>query len=729
MSAISKLLVTIIILSYASATFALQQSVLTTPIDLSNQLPALDLAYKPKLVNLKNGILIAVYGDAIENTPDHYVYDLKIDAVRPARDVFIRTCDSTNLDCSLESNWTAAFNLSSTANLFSISTDWSGDGTRTPSYGDSDNPHAFAAGSHVVVSWVDTYCPSGAQRTVTYADRNNREVPMNCVYVAHSSGNNVGNAANWKVDRLTDGSRDAKQDVSRGLSSGAWAVTWQEDPLGLQPGEGEGPGEGGSGAKVSPGTDVWYSFTSNVSSTGGAIGVWSTPVRITDNQTSFGLPKSYTYNPVKDLSGNAVDPSLIDSGSTGASRANLAVVGGSSPPKTIVAYEESKGSSGASSGKFLRYQTFNYNAPPTDTVCNPSDYENCRTGCIVSDPAENARRARFVTQTNPGSSGLRWAIFWRQGLDTQGGPADIMLRLGYTNFTASNLQPAVDYPNCYTSDYGNAINLANSPPLNISSNTPRAKRRNLADSSSANSQENARAHRAVLRGDFLNVAYIYTPDWLVAETTDLANYNLYLRHYDANYDTVWDAGYIRHVGKWRSPINLSHITDTTINVKEPRLQGPPGDGPGCADPTAPTNPSDCQNSDVLVAAWGTETNVNTTIASPQNLDIYLTRTTDQAASFEPVITLAGGSNIQGESQLRITPAGTDIYAVWTEQDNAGAINTMYSQLTDQAIPPRLSGGCSYNSRGGSFDPVLPGLLLLSLFYLLRNRNRVRKTTY
>jgi len=105
---------------------------------------------------------------------------------------------------------------------------------------------------------------------------------------------------------------------------------------------------------------------------------------------------------------------------------------------------------------------------------------------------------------------------------------------------------------------------------------------------------------------------------------------------------------------------------------------------------------------MLVAAWGTETNVYANVGNAQNLDIYLTRSTNQTLSFEPVITLAGGSNIQGESQLRISPAGTDIYAVWTEQDSAGAINTMYAQLTKQAIPqPRvllkLSGsGCSYN---------------------------------
>jgi hypothetical protein len=168
-------------------------------------------------------------------------------------------------------------------------------------------------------------------------------------------------------------------------------------------------------------------------------------------------------------------------------------------------------------------------------------------------------------------------------------------------------------------------------------------------------------------------------------------------------------------------VNLSNIWDSTINVKEPRLVGPPGNRAGCVDPQAPTDPRDCQNKNVVVAAWGTETNVSANTVSAENLDIFVTRTTDQAASFEPVVVLAGGDNIQGESQIRITPAGTDIYAVWTEQDTMGAINSMYAQITEQEIPPPAmsnlgSGGCSYNPKG-KFDPMLPVLLLVSIIYL------------
>ncbi len=39
-------------------------------------------------------------------------------------------------------------------------------------------------------------------------------------------------------------------------------MTWQEDPEGLRPGQGLGPGEGWSGAVVNQQTDLWYSFIS-----------------------------------------------------------------------------------------------------------------------------------------------------------------------------------------------------------------------------------------------------------------------------------------------------------------------------------------------------------------------------------------------------------------------------------------------------------------------------------
>ena len=658
-----------------SIAWGIERISLSVPIQLSTQTPDFNGAYKSKLVRTPAGILVAVYGDFVENDPSRYVYDAKQSSERPARDVFITVCDSAANDCSVKSNWSLPINISNTALMSSMQTDWNGDGTRTAYHGDSDNPHIFASGDHVVVTWVDKYCPGVAQRSVTYPESDDREIAMSCVYAAHATSD----FSAWAVDRLSDGSRDAKQDVNKGLKSGAWAITWQEDPLGLQPGEAEGPGDGSSGAKTSDGTDIWYTFTSDVATVG-----WKPPVRVTNNHTTeFGLPPDAS-NPLKDIDGNSVDPNLIETGEAGASRANMSVIGGSSPPTAVIAYEESKGSAGLSQGKFVRYHQFPYNKPPTTA--------NDKAGCIVSNPLEGARRARFVAQTNAGSdSGIRFALFWRQGLYDQGGPADIMMRIGYKSADAGStgllpvdLSPAVD-PGCYALDYAAAANLGNAAPLNISTNTPAATDANLSDSSEANSLENARAHRGVLRGDDLYMGYIYAEDGRAADATDLDNYNFYVRRFNAAN------------GAWGSPANLSNFKSTGVNVLEPRLVGMPGNGPGCTDPTDPatiTNPEDCQDKSIVVAAWGSETNVYDDAGSSENLDIYITRTVDKAESWEPVRVI-GGPSSQGESQIRTTPDGNRLFVVWNETANA-MTNTMFSLGVPETYTSSSGSSCSIN---------------------------------
>lgn len=660
-----KKFVTYLVFSLALCTsivWGIEQLSLSRPIELSTQAPDLNDAYKGKIVRTSAGILVVAYGDILENDPSHYVFDSKQSSERPARDIFITFCDSANSDCTVKANWSSSINISNTASKSSMQTDWNGDGTRTAYYGDSDNPHIFASGNHVVVTWADKYCDSGGvQRSVIYPESEDREIAMSCVHAAHSSSN-FSALTDWTVDRLSDGSRDAKQDATKGLSSGVWAITWQEDPLGLQPGEGGGPGEGSSGAQTSDGTDIWYTYTANVSKAVSDIGVWTTPVRVTDNQTGFGLPDA--FNPIKDTDGNPVDPMDIETGITGASRANMSVIGGSSPPNAIIAYEETKGPAGVGQSKFIRYHLFPYN--------NPSTADSDKAGCIVSDPFEGARRVRFVAQTKPASgSGIRFALFWRQGLYNQGGPADIMLRVGYktadagsTGLNPADLDPPVD-ANCYALDYASAVNLENAAPLNMSSNTLTATDANLSDSSEANSLENARAHRAVLRANDLYVGYIYTEDGEVAEATDLANYNFFVRRFNASN------------GAWGSPVNLSNITYTGINVLEPRLMGMPGNGPGCTDPANITNPENCQNKSVVIAAWGTETNVYENTVASENLDIFITRTVDKFTNWEPVVSLATGPDSQGEAQIRTTPDGNRIFSVWNETGN-GMTDSMFS---------------------------------------------------
>ncbi|RPI28861.1 MAG: hypothetical protein EHM52_04875, partial [Actinomycetota bacterium] len=63
-----------------------------------------------------------------------------------------------------------------------------------------------------------------------------------------------------KPERLTSGVRDAFSTGIDGAEGAGFGVVWQEDPDGLRPGAGEGPGEGWSGAVANHKTDMWYSF-------------------------------------------------------------------------------------------------------------------------------------------------------------------------------------------------------------------------------------------------------------------------------------------------------------------------------------------------------------------------------------------------------------------------------------------------------------------------------------
>ncbi|MEA1989496.1 MAG: choice-of-anchor O protein, partial [Pseudomonadota bacterium] len=383
------------------------------PIVLSNQAGDLNSAYKAKLVRLGNGALISVFGDAVD--ADKVVYDLKADEERPARDIFIRTCDSINTNCALDENWSAPQNVSGTADKTSISTDMNGDidgsATRTPYYGDSDKPNISNGGSNIMITWTDKYCTGDNQRTVSYVTRNNREVPFSCTYARYATVNG-GGVITWGVGsetagiQLSDGSRDAKQDVSKVNSFGKSVITWQEDPQGLMIGGGDGPGHGASGATANHGTDIWFTTTTqanNATDTAGKTTGLNTIARLTDNATSN---LSGGHPSVKDANGVAVDGANIDSGQTSATRANTGLVG----PTIVVAYEETKGSEEIEIGKYIRYHSFPYSAVDTSAEIEAFTVQS---GCLISNPTENARRVRFVPQATPGSSGLQMGIFWK----------------------------------------------------------------------------------------------------------------------------------------------------------------------------------------------------------------------------------------------------------------------------------------------------------------------------
>ena len=639
-----------------------------TPFALSDG----DSGDKPKIQRAGDGTLVVVYGDAPDNS--RLVYDVKAAAERPARDVFVKTCkpDATKT-CDNKADWSAAINLSQSSALSSISTAWRDtvEAGLTAYPGDIDKANIKTSGPVMVVTWVGKYCPDGdlatagvqppVQRAIRYVERESRVIPFSCMWMARSTNNGT----TWSAPvQLSNGERDAIQDSSSGNFNsetrvGQVNISWQEDPQGLQLGEADGPGDGASGANVNGGTDVWYTYATidlSVPSTPADDFVLAPATRLTDNwQGEYGLAGS--TNPIFDGTGANVDPGQLEKGQAGASRPNIGMVGSTS----IVAYEETKGAEGLAEGKFVRYHAFPFNTVPATAAG--------KAGCIISDPLKNARRVRFLTQSaaDAGAGGIYLAIFWKEGIYDQGGPSDIVVRRGMGGLQPANMVPAVDAA-CATSSYAAASALTSARAQNVSSRTSvvTAADNGLADDTELNYTENALAHRGVLRGRDLWVGYSYTSD-LVKLWAQLDNYNFWIRKFNAD------------TGAWELPRNVTNITDRRINVREPRLFGTPRSNTtacptGDPDDATTTDPAQCQNTDVVYAAWGTQENV-----SPYDPDggadlgVFITASLDAAETFLAPIrySVAAGVLFQDdeaafESQVVTRPDGLRFYGVWNQ---------------------------------------------------------------
>lgn len=153
--------------------------------------------------------------------------------------------------------------------------------TGSPGYAMDDATRAAVAGTLGVTPGADLYLDdvfgvAGSQGSIDYSgdefEQNQPvgEVPFSCLWTARGvllEGDDPNTVAveqhymEWfKPERLTSGRRDVNRVEIRMVEGAGAAITWQEDPEGLRPGQGLGPGEGWSGAIAHNQTDVWYSF-------------------------------------------------------------------------------------------------------------------------------------------------------------------------------------------------------------------------------------------------------------------------------------------------------------------------------------------------------------------------------------------------------------------------------------------------------------------------------------
>jgi hypothetical protein len=122
----------------------------------------------------------------------------------------------------------------------------------------------------------DLFGVNGQQGSVDYTLQGHPEVgeiPYSCVWTARGkllAGDDPSTPSEteatyvmWtKPERLTSGARDANLPAVDCVKDAGCILTWQEDPGGVRPGQGLGPGEGWSGAIANGKTDIWYSYIS-----------------------------------------------------------------------------------------------------------------------------------------------------------------------------------------------------------------------------------------------------------------------------------------------------------------------------------------------------------------------------------------------------------------------------------------------------------------------------------
>lgn len=377
-------------------------------------------------------------------------------------------------------------------------------------------------GANALLTWTSSDCAGNAAQKINanLVPLTGKNQPYMCLWAARS----VNGGVDWTLQRLTDGSLDPDEDVPAGsvqytsdtASTGHFAISYQADPKGLQLGDAEGPGDGASGANVSPGTNIWYTYLSKAAFEAGTD--FPAPVQLSDNNdTATGKP--------------------------GASRANLAISGSTA----VIAYEETKGD--GSGGKQIIYHSFPANAAPT-----------LQAGTAISNPANNARRVRFQLQGNEAlgdadkdgdaadgdTRGVHVMLLWRETtLTTAAAASDVMGRRGIKN---TALRP------------GSTGFLASDVLADTVAN--------LSDPTAASLADNALAHRGVLRGDFAAVAYDHTPDKAAADAYT-ATYNLFIRRSSDGGNTWGTARNMSNLADASTRVVEPRLVGTPGTIKRP----------------------------------------------------------------------------------------------------------------------------------------------------------------
>ncbi len=428
-------------------------------------------------------------------------------------------------------------------------------------------------------------------------------------------------------------------------------------------------------------------------------------------------------------------------------------------------------------GKNVIYHFFDYNKPVKvagGEILNPQEVdENGELVFLVDElgapivdylgnpvPAyENARRPRFLIQgldaAQKSKNKTSMVTLYKMGEDGKGRPSDIIMqRWDISNYDSTN------HPNPYdtfylekdTGDldgylgeyrYQNISSVTVDEVETYTNDSGETRYKLLRWSQTAENlddqttvpfteegqegwdNDDARAHRGFLRGDFLAVAYTWTPNWTAARNGNDV-YNLYIRRsftggktwttlpasmggtgitatqiyrhestYTGEDDMHYEVEYTVAAGAFEPARNVSLLRNNKETVIEPRLVGVPGTT--LTDGVA-KYPEDTSDPKSFWVTYGTHANIDTNIPKDYDgeveeggpLDLYYSYSTDRGETYytidKQINPDSDGNNAgewvtvwdwlakdtgklkmeQAECQIRMTPDGSRFYAVWNE---------------------------------------------------------------
>jgi hypothetical protein len=668
-------------------------------------------------------------------------------------------------------------------------------------------PALQVKGNKVFAAWTSPYCAGGSpryeaepegdlygvageQRSTDYSAEYPEvgELAHPCVWTVRGVVNQTTGVVAWhQPERLTSGERWAMQISIASAQNGGFGLMWTEDPFGVRPGEGNGPGAGWTGASVNPQSDVWYSFIP-WSQFDLAANRMSMPLRISDNEAvpaaaieqfpymdglcdaTATAEDGVEYCVSDEGTGSDSDDRFFD-GDTGATRPFLFLVPYQKPDLSfsawaVVSWEESKGLGNRNegdgdstnlppcgvAGKNVHYLSFDMkqaaaNAVSEGTILNPQMVDEAGAPLWVDgeldwkgDPVparESARRVRFIVQPKAqiGPSRTVMVGIYRMGTENNSGEADIIMH----RWVVPPTDTATDNP--YRID-----NMA--PGItNVSSTTPTLSWKNpetgvtklvkwtqsaanLQDATTDNASESALGHRGFIKGDFLNIGYMWTPNWdLALDGQDVENYYV-RRSFDGGQtftstpaalggQGTRSCSFYAHpvtgerlqavcsdlaAGAFEPARNLSRLSGLAETVIEPRLVGLPSTISGSLYPA-----EDTQDVSRLWQVWGTGANTGSLLnpedtedEGKQPADLFYAASRDYGDSYSRRALLAGGPQAQGEAQVRITPSGSRMDAIWNES-GPGALDAFYRRVDLPAAP----SGVDPDEAGPTWTPPEP----------------------